>query len=299
MSIRGEHRTSTFNPIKDSSSILHFFNDVHHFDVNVDLVEKYMIAWVKYYASYEEEQLWRQLSTACGDNYELFRKEVLSFYLNVASRYNLDDLIALIQTNASVLMINIVALEEYHRNYLRISRYLVHIHHISKLDQKRYFRDEIHPILNEQLDQALRFVDYAYLIDVSWDINVVMRELKRILSRGQIQTSTSPNSRTNYTYSIDRNSYYSPSTWSNSSFKYLDVDVSAYADPSAHIVPKEEDKFALIMNELRQLKEVNNRQSRSPPLERDAPRGRESRNFDRCSMCEESRHIMKNCSTCN
>ena len=64
-------------------------------------------------------------------------------------------------------MINTVALEEYYRNYLRILRYLVHIHHISKLDQKRYFRDGIHPILNEQLDQALRFVDYAHLIGVS------------------------------------------------------------------------------------------------------------------------------------
>ena len=85
MSIRGEHRTSTFNSVKDPSFILHFFDDVRHFDVNVDLVEKHMIAWVRYYVSYEEEQLWRQLSTVCDDNYELFKKEVLSFYPNVTS----------------------------------------------------------------------------------------------------------------------------------------------------------------------------------------------------------------------
>ena len=111
--------------------------------------------------------------------------------------------------------------------------------------------------------------------------------------------STLLNSRINYMYSIDRNSYYSSSTWSNSSFKYFDIDVSMYVDLSAHIVLKEEDKFALIMNELCQLKKVNNRQSRSLPLERDALRGRESRNFDRCSMCKELRHIIKNCSTRN
>ena len=62
--------------------------------------------------------------------------------------------------------------------------------------------------------------------------------------------STPLNSQISYMYSIDRNLYYSPSTWSNSSFKYLDVDVSMYVDLSAHIVLKEEDKFALIMNEL-------------------------------------------------
>ena len=85
MLIREERRTSTFDPIKDPSFILRFFDNVRHFDVNIDLVEKYMIAWVRYYVSYEEEQFWRQLSTICDDNYKLFKKKVLSFYLNVAS----------------------------------------------------------------------------------------------------------------------------------------------------------------------------------------------------------------------
>ena len=126
-----------------------------------------------------------------------------------------------------------------------------------------------------------------------------MRELKRILSRGQIQMFTPLNSQINYTYFIDYNSYYSLSTWSNFSFKYLDVDVLTYINLNAHIVLKEENKFTLIMNKLCQLKKVNNRQSCLSPLEQDAFKGRESRNFDRCFMCKKLRHIIKNYSTCD
>ena len=44
MLIKEEHRTSTFDSVKDSSFILHFFINVCYFDVNINLIKKHIIA---------------------------------------------------------------------------------------------------------------------------------------------------------------------------------------------------------------------------------------------------------------
>ena len=96
------------------------------------------------------------------------------------------DLINLVRNNVTGIMLNTVALGEYQQNFQRVSSYLIAARHISEFDQKHFFREGIHPILNQELDHSLRFVQYDYPIGIPWDVPIVINELQRILSGSHI-----------------------------------------------------------------------------------------------------------------
>ena len=134
----------------------------------------------------KEEILWKQLFETVENDFMIFRKATLAYYPNTIAIYMIDDLVNLVTQNRDNLMLNTIVLKEYHWNFHRISSYLMNIKHISKFDQKRYFWEGLHSILNRELDHALWFVKHDHLVSVPWDISVVMKELQRILSDDQI-----------------------------------------------------------------------------------------------------------------
>ena len=281
MPSRGDRRAPTFEPVNEPASILRFFDDIRHYGANAGLNDKEMIAWARFYAPLDDELLWQQLKTARGSDFDAFRREVLTYYPTAFRRYTIGDLLNLTKDYAADRYWTSTTLGNYYRDFMRVSGYLMSIEHISKLDQRRYFRDGIPAFLNDKLEHSLRFVDYTHPPGLPWNIQDVFRELERILSGGE---AFQQEPQYNRGYTRRQTSEEPRTTWHRSSPPY-----ESRQHPNIHgsdRAPKQEDVLSLLVQEIRGLRE-----DRVPAYQNGPPRARQ---FD-CSMCGSPAHSFRNC----
>lgn len=328
---RGDRRAPVLDVKNDPASIPRFFDEVRLHGTSAGITEQQMITWARFYAPAEEEALWRLLPSARGFNFTEFRDAALAYYPNAITRYTLGDLQTLVRHNAGTIMLNTAALGEYHRNFQRISAYLISARHISDFDSKRLFREGIHVAMNQELEHALRFVDHDHPVGVPWDIDVVLKQLHRILAGGQISAAAgyAP-----YGH-VPAGSTYAPAPY----LQYPNVSISAPAyapvppiphpQPSYHPgihpnyptyqppqapqpppVKQEDSAIALLIKEVRDLrlateKSALNAQTQNQNVSQSRPPQQESRPLpdrprnQQCIMCGSSAHYARACATRN
>ena len=154
MPFPGDRRAPVFD-LKQPEMILRFFDVIQMHGRAAGLTQAQMITWARFYAPYEEEELWSDVPEARGDDYAAFRAAVLKYYPHAIPTYTVNDLQALTHQASAMLISDIRELGDYYRDFQQIASYLVWTQLISEFERKEMFREGLHPVLNRELEQSL------------------------------------------------------------------------------------------------------------------------------------------------
>ncbi|KAL5532110.1 hypothetical protein ACEPAF_5674 [Sanghuangporus sanghuang] len=269
----GDRRAPKFNASGDPAEIPIFFNRVRLFGRSAGLTDVQMIAWARCYADAKDDQLWCKRPETRGNDFMAFKDAILKYYPNATTQYTLGDLHNLINISRNQIMLNTTALGEYHRNFITISSYLIDAGMLSEFEQKRMFREGLHPTLNRELDLNLRFVKHDHPTGVPWDIDTVVRELERILTGGRLTTADQP---LMYAATAAMPTY---------------TQVTTYTPPPQPSAPAYRE-----MRALREATEKSNRRA-PPPTAGAPPQPRQARFNGKCAICASVTHSTRDCPT--
>ena len=293
MPFPGDRRAPTIDVAKDPAGIPLFFDKVRLLGRSAGLLEQQMITWARFYAPPDDQQLWLDIPQVVGNDFQAFRDAALKLYPNASARYTIGDLYNLVNSSRSMMILNTAALGEYQRNFQRVSSHLIKAGMISTFEQRRLFREGLHPMLNKDLDLNLRFVQHDHPVGVPWDIEVVVQELQRILTGGHLSTAD-PNPIQVYS-TISGFTPFPQVQHSQTSFIPGAPTYGTVPQPQQP-VKTEEPWVALLLQELRALKEATERSAaRSAAPSATVPRA--SRPTFGCAICSSKAHMTRECPT--
>ncbi|KAL5532964.1 hypothetical protein ACEPAF_4738 [Sanghuangporus sanghuang] len=261
----GDCCTLKFNASGDPMEIPIFFNRVRLFGRSAGLTDAQMIAWARCYADAKDDQLWCKRPETRGNDFMAFKDAILKYYPNATTQYTLGDLHNLINISRNQIMLNTAALGKYHRNFITVSSYLIDTGMLSEFEQKRMFREGLHPTLNRELDLNLRFVKHDHPTGMPWDIDTVVRELECILTGGRLTTADQP---LMYAATAAMPTYTQVTTYT----PLPQPGAPAYGVINQPQIKQEEPWVSLLIQEMRALHEATEKSNcRAPPPTAGAP----------------------------
>jgi hypothetical protein len=207
MPIRGSCQALTFDG--KNENLLRFFEDITDHANLAKLNDADCIKWTVRYANVQDSETWKFLPTyAIGNNFENFKAEVITLYPGVDSnrKYTIGDLERLIEESRQKGIIGKEALGDYHRNFMRISLFLIGKGRMSTHERNRWYLQGFQPDLREQIAQRLAIVKSDINPDNGYDYMDIHKNAIFILS---CSSSDAPHP---YTYSTSQPNFAPTST---------------------------------------------------------------------------------------
>ena len=148
--------------------------------------------WATVYASEDDGFLWKDIAKARvtdagaqrGLTWDEFKSRVSKLYLNADDdrRYTVADLEQLVRQTAAKGIRMQTDLGDYHREFLKRSKFLIHKNRLGEVEEKRWFVKGFDSELWGHMEQLLLAGDKDYTPDDTLDVDEVVSCAKRVLS---------------------------------------------------------------------------------------------------------------------
>jgi hypothetical protein len=210
MPIRGSQQASTFDG--ENENLLRFFEDVSDHADLANINDPDRIKWTVHYANVQDSEMWKLLPTyAVGNNFDNFKAEVIALYPGIDSnrKYTVGNLEQLVDESRQKRILSKETLGEYHRNFIRISLFLIGKGRISAREQNRWYLQGFQMDLQERITQRLAIVKSDINPNDSYDYMDIYKSPIVILN---CSTSDSPHPYGYANFQLDHTSTPAPTT---------------------------------------------------------------------------------------
>jgi hypothetical protein len=149
------------------------------------------IKWCIRYANPIDAETWLLLPSQTGSVYQTFKDEVLALYPGIDSdrKYTVNDLERLVSEYQIKKTTNKEALGEYHRDFMRISMFLLNKTRISDRERNRWYLQGFHLELRDRILQRLAIVEPTINPDDSYSHLEVHKAALFILNSSLLNSS--------------------------------------------------------------------------------------------------------------
>jgi hypothetical protein len=143
-----------------SSNLKRFFEDVEVHSTRSGLNDQEKINWCLSYVNPTDEETWELLPGRKAHIYADFKKEVFALYPNLDNdrRYTVNDLERLVEEYRAKKILNKDALGDFHRDFMRISVFLLDKSRISERERNRWYLQGFQQELRDRITQRLAII---------------------------------------------------------------------------------------------------------------------------------------------
>lgn len=169
MPVRGATSAPSFDG--KSENLNRFFEDVEDHADRAQLNDAARIKWCLRYTNPTDAETWGLLPARQTNVYADFKAEVLQLYPGLDSdrRYTVSDLERLVDEYRTKRISSKDILGEYHRDFMRISVFLIGKSRISERERNRWYLQGFHYELRDRISQRLAIVKSDINPDDSYD----------------------------------------------------------------------------------------------------------------------------------
>lgn len=186
---RGDRLAPTFDGT--TSKLNRFIEDVELLGADANVGGSDLIKWAVRYCEQDVADLWSSLPTHSGADWAAFKVEVEALYPGVSGdrKYSIQDMERLTATFGHRGIATSGDLGEYHREFVKITRYLISKGRLSEHEQNRAYIRGFSGQLRQRLDQRLMTVLPQHFPDDPYNMDDV-RENAAFLLTGTAMTPT-------------------------------------------------------------------------------------------------------------
>ncbi|KZO89652.1 hypothetical protein CALVIDRAFT_463508, partial [Calocera viscosa TUFC12733] len=183
-------RTSRNAPVLESARpehVVRFLEDVEQLCEGASVPPEKWIYYCLRYVQVDVAQVWEALpeTTAAPPDYKAFRKAVLELYPGAADddrRYSRLDLERIVAKSAAIPMANRAQYGEYHRQFLRVSKWLEDKKKLSQMEKDQMFLRGFHFEFQERLRARLLMVNPDVFPDDPYDMEKIAKAATFLLT---------------------------------------------------------------------------------------------------------------------